>query len=437
MGVGHRGLGADGHASPTALVVGAGMAGLAAARTLVDKGVRTIVLEARDRVGGRVWTDSSLGVPLDRGASWIHASEGNPITALAKAAGARTVVDEDEWMFFDGAGTKIAGRDADEIERGIEDLHSRVERFGESLEHDTSVAEAARRVVASESLTARERLVLAAFLSGVETEAAIDAERLSLLHGSGGLEFGGSDLLFPDGYGAVPTYLARGLDIRLSHVVQRIAHTADGVRVTTDKGELEADGAVVTLPLGVLKAGAVAFEPPLGQAKRAAIEHLGMGALDKVFLRFPTAFWPRAVTQFGHAGDVRGQFPEFLNWHAIAGIPVLLGFVAGEFGRALRTRSDEEAKRDAMVVIRRMFGADAPDPIGFSRTDWAADPFARGSYSHVPVGATAEEHDHLAAPEGRLCFAGEATNRNYYATVHGAYLSGLREGDRLAKRLGR
>jgi monoamine oxidase len=173
----------------------------------------------------------------------------------------------------------------------------------------------------------------------------------------------------------------------------------------------------------------VEFVPALPATKRAAIERLGMGVLDKIWMRFDEVFWPMDQNMFGRISAQAGLWAEWVNlakFHPQRA-PILLGFNAGAAARKVEALSDEDARESALDALRDMFGDDVSDPVEVRRTRWAADAYARGSYSYLAVGANLDDCDALAAPVGgRLFFAGEATSRKHAATVHGAYLSGLR-----------
>jgi monoamine oxidase len=150
-------------------------------------------------------------------------------------------------------------------------------------------------------------------------------------------------------------------------------------------------------------------------------------------LRFERTFWPADAHFLGYASAVPGQFVEWTNVAAYTRASILSLWSCGDAARWLERRSGEEAVSDAMTAVRRMFGAEVPDPTAWRVTRWGSDPFARGCYCHLPVGAAYSCFDDLAAPVGdRLFFAGEATERTHEGTVHGAYLSGVREGRRVA-----
>ena len=239
-------------------------------------------------------------------------------------------------------------------------------------------------------------------------------------------EFEGEDAVLLEGYSVVIDALAEGVPIETGQPVTEITATSDTVTVTTASGSFTGDAVIVTLPLGVLQADTVSFEPVLPTAKQEAIESLQMGVLDKVFLRFPTVFWDPDVDWIEYIPDSPDEWAEWVSFARPTGQPVLLGFTAADFARRMEAASDAEIVASAMTTLRTIYGPDIPDPIGYQITRWAADPFALGSYSFNSLGAHPRMRDALAAPAGRVFFAGEATEREFFGTVHGAYLSGVR-----------
>jgi monoamine oxidase len=152
-----------------------------------------------------------------------------------------------------------------------------------------------------------------------------------------------------------------------------------------------------------------------------------MGLLNKLYLRFSEVFWDEDSDWIGYIAAQKGEWSDFFNLYKYTGRPVLLAFNAGEVARRLEAYSDRETVAACMEVLRTIYGDDIPEPDAWQITRWASDPLAGGSYSYRPVGSTSEDHNHLAEPvNGRLFFAGEATSAGLNATVHGAYLSGLR-----------
>ncbi|XP_050521790.1 possible lysine-specific histone demethylase 1-like isoform X1 [Daktulosphaira vitifoliae] len=278
-------------------------------------------------------------------------------------------------------------------------------------------------------------------------------------------------LLMRNGYSCVPVALAEGLDIKLNTAVKHIHYGPNGVEVSTYNPRssnaagqtYKGDVVLCTLPLGVLKQSTnqkteslpntIKFSPPLPEWKVAAIQRLGFGNLNKVVLCFDRIFWDPNGNLFGHIGTTTSSRGElFLFWNLYRA-PVLLALVAGEAANVLEEATDDVITARCMLVLRGIFGtANVPDPKETVVTRWRSDPWARGSYSFVAVGASGSDYDLLAAPVSatqsdnsdeppaldgseRIFFAGEHTIRNYPATVHGAFLSGLREGGRICDKL--
>lgn len=416
------------------LVLGAGIAGLAAARTLTEKGRNVIILEARNRIGGRMWTDSSLGPPLDLGASWIHGVNENPITKLAKEFGIKTLpTDGENAIEFSADGRELPDDEFERMEALFEDVYEEVAEMQNTTEEDISLQVAFDQVIAERGLSAADLRRLNYYIHLVTAlEYGADPKDLSLWWWDQDEEFGGGEVIFPGGYNQITDGLANGLDIRLQTVVNTVRYGVDGVEVETSAGVFMADKAVVTLPLGVLKQASVKFEPPLPESKQAAIDRLAMGVLNKVYLKFPEAFWGEDVETISYVGEELGEWCDWLSFMPLTGEPVLMAFHGGDKGFAIEELSDGEIVSGAMQTLRVMFGNNIPEPEGVLITRWGKDPFSFGAYSHIPPNASGDDYDALAEPVDEvLFFAGEATSQEYPSTVHGAYLSGVRAAEEM------
>jgi monoamine oxidase len=267
------------------------------------------------------------------------------------------------------------------------------------------------------------RLVRYLVNSTLEQEYGGAADRLSAWHGDDAAEFDGGDALFPDGFDALVARLAQGLDIRLSAVVAALAPGQVRLR---GGAVLAADAVICTLPLGVLQAGDVGFAEPLAPARQAAIGQLGMGLLNKCWLRFDRIAWPDDVDWIGWLGPRPGVWAEWVSLANTLDLPVLLGFNAAAQAEALESLDDRATMAAAHEALRAMFGTRFPAPLAGQVTRWRADPLARGSYSFNAVGCTPATRKALRGADwdGALWFAGEAAEPEYFGTAHGALISG-------------
>lgn len=425
LGLGLAPLPAVATGRPKVIVIGAGVSGLAAARLLVDAGSEVVVLEARDRLGGRLHTDRSLGTPVEMGANWIHGTEKNPLTALAKAAGAKTfVTDSDDKMeVFRPGGKSVPDNELEAAEVRYERL---LDRIDDDIDEDTDIA-LSRAIEARDPAFFRDPLLGWVMTDETESDQGAPADAISAYWFDEDSAFEGPEVVLPGGYDAILAPLARGLDIRLKAPVTRVSRVADGVVVESTAGRFEADHVVCSLPLGVLKAGNVIFDPPLPAPHADAIRRMGMGTVTRASIEFAEGFWPTEPHYFGHVAAVRGRWPTILNHKAITGRNILSAIATGPYAVLADTMTPEALKADLLAALADLFGRKLPEPTGFVVSNWSRDAFAGGAYSVIAPGSTPTDFATLAKGiDNRLFLTGEHTDFAHHATVHGAYLSGQR-----------
>ncbi len=400
------------------IVVGAGMAGLKAAFDLRAATLSTVILEARDRAGGRIHTDRTVAnVPIERGAELIHTSDAETWELVRRqhlkthAVGAQSIrLATGQW----GNATHIGGD------------------FDESLlTHEPAPHEDIVTYLATMNIERADYPMLLRLFE-------LDSERLDRLgalamvnrltgQAENGEPYGEHDYWVLGGYDQLFAPLVESAPIHYNQAVKQVEWSAHGVRITTQQGVIyTARTVILTLPIGVLKAGHVRFTPELPPAKQKAIAHFGVSDIVKLAYIFAGETLPRKVDVII---DERGNPPIF--WNSSVGNrhfsgEMLVGWAAGDNARELIRLGETEALALGLKSLRSAL--DQPDlmPLHARMIHWNDDPFTLGAYSYLPPLAE-NAPSALAAPIDNVLFwAGEATDTLWYSTVHGAYRSGAR-----------
>lgn len=408
------------------IVIGAGISGLSAAQMLQEQGFQVTLLEAQDRVGGRLRSNRSLGVAFDEGASWIHGVNGNPITDLAQKAGMQTFETLDaSRKSYDLGGVLRSDAVYQDAEDELYDILDNLMNSGSASKSFETVFNTQYPNLANDRLW---KFLLSTYV----TFDTGDLDQLSSLLYNEGEEFGGAEKIVTNGYDTIATYLANGLNVQLNQKVTQVDYTLDKVKVTHNGTFSEADYVVVTVPLGVLKNNQIEFLPALPAAKQNAIQRVGMNCVNKFLLTWDTAFWDD-VQYLSYTPETRDKFNYFVNVKKFhPAVNALMTFAYAEYARSTESMTDEQVKTEIMSHLRAMYGNGIPEPTHLLRTKWNTNPYTYGAYSYTAVGTEMRHFDDLAEEvNDRLFFAGEHTEVDYFSTVHGAYLSGQREAQKI------
>lgn len=457
----------------TVVVIGAGCSGLAAAQQLRGFGYKVVVLEARNRPGGRVCSAKLEGPGTaavgDMGASIITGLDGNPITIAARQQGIPLFqVDTSNKhtpLFLEDGTTPGTALDDDMQEahntllRKTEDL--RQKEIGDiSLGAALSVLlEKHKQALVDNNIHVQfdpVKMELASKLlewhhANLEFASAALVKDLSMKYWDQDdiYEPLGADCLVPNGnLSWLSGYCTDDLPVFYRHEVTEIRYSRKGVIVHTTAGsrdtlpsdkdtntgankEFRADAVVVTAPVGVLKSGDITFNPPLPKRKLEVINRFGFGVLNKVALLFPIMFWPSDMFgRVAHQPANRGEAYLFYSYAHCSGGALLVALIAGKAAQAYEHLSEQQAVSKVISHLRAMFepqGISVPAPLSGVASKWGSDPYAKGSYSSYQPGCGGgDDNDQLQENlGGRVYFAGEATCRKYPATMHGALVSGM------------
>ena len=393
------------------IVIGAGAAGLAAARALAAAGLAVRVVEARHRVGGRAWTARDpAGHPIELGCAWLHSADENELCGVAVQSGLTIDRTLPPWRSqMNDVGFPVA--DQADFHGALARLFGRLDEAGEAAADQSGdcLLEPGSRWNPLLNATST-------YINGVE------------LDGLSVRDFGrycdtGVNWRVTEGYGALMAALAAGLDIALDCPVRLIDHAGALVRIETPRGALRARAAVVTVPTGVLCDGALQFRPALPD-KTAAAAVLPLGLADKLYLGLDGAEeFPKDSHLYGALDSDRTASYHLRPF----GRPLIEVYFGGRFARKLEAEGEAAFASFAIGQLAALLGEGIRRRLHpIAATAWARDPFARGSYSHAKPGH-ADARAVLAAPvDGRLFFAGEACSVHDFSTAHGAYRSGVR-----------
>ncbi|XP_020572295.1 probable polyamine oxidase 4 [Phalaenopsis equestris] len=435
--------------SPSVIVIGGGISGIAAARALTNASFKVTLLESRDRIGGRAYTDYSFGCPVDMGASWLHGVCNENSLApfirllglkLYRTSGENSILydhDLESYALFGKDGHQVPQELVIKVGEVFERILKETVKIRDEHVDDMSVLQAISFVLDKHPELRQEGLayeVLQWYICRMEAWFAADVDAISLNNWDQEHVLTGGHALMVQGYNPLIEALAGDLNIRLNHRVTKIVQRCNRVIVTLEGGtNFVADAAIITVPLGVLKANLIEFEPKLPDWKLSAISDIGVGIENKIALRFSTVFWPN-VEVLGVVAPSSHACGYFLNLHKATGNSVLVYMAAGSFAVELEKLSDEEAVKFVMLQLKNILPHATP-PVQCLVSRWGSDMDSLCSYSCDLVGKPADLYERFRAPVDNLYFAGEAASVDHSGTVHGAYSSGISAAEDCQRRL--
>lgn len=403
------------------VIIGAGAAGVAAGRALRQAGCSFLILEARQRTGGRASTSLIEGFPLDLGCGWLHSAERNLLVPMAEAAGFAIDREKPPWQ-----------KSADA--RGFETSEQRAYRaeIGRFYTRVHEEAEKGRDRPVAELLDPQGRWTplieaMSTYVNGTETD------RLSLLDFAA-YEDTEVNYRVPQGYGALVEHLAQDLPIRHGVAVRRIDHAARPLRIETSAGTISAQTSIVTVPTNLMANGGLRFSPALPDKVEAAAM-LPLGLADKFFLSLEGAEEFSPDSRLYGATDTSAT----ANYHIRPfGRPMIEAYFGGQFARELEAGGPQAFADFAIGQLVNLLGSSWRRRLRpLAGSAWGRDPFALGSYSHALPGHS-DARARLAQPVGNaLFFAGEAVSPHFFSTAHGAWETGLRAAAEAMAGIGR
>ena len=416
----------------TVVVIGAGASGIAASEKLLAAGFKVVLIEARDRMGGRASTRLVSSVPFDTGASWLADSQVNYLRTTAESSGVKLYPTDFNRALVQYKGINVPINPTEfmkAVERRMAlpyiKLHIR-EFFGlrKTLPSMASMLDPLLKKHGAQAAYARELMIVNEADNLDQTSIATLLREHNLPGDDGYDPLPTDDVMVDGGMQAFVTSLAKNIKPSLGESVEAIIRTENGISVQTTRRRIDADSVIVTVPLGVLKAGTIRFDPGLPVEHRAAIDRLGFGNEKKTCLVYPDTNWAKEHHMVGLHDSPYFNF--MVNVAAIAGKPMIMALSAGNKLIAADSLSIDELAAALHANVRATLGSDIPDPIDHSTTDWGNDPYALGAYSHSSLKTLGNEAEILQRPiAGRILLAGEAlSDRNGY--VDGAWNDGQR-----------
>ncbi|XP_011008901.1 PREDICTED: polyamine oxidase-like isoform X1 [Populus euphratica] len=447
--------------SPTVIIIGAGMSGILAAKTLHDSGIQDIlILEANSKIGGRIHSVQFRGHTVELGANWVigggprsnHlyeiASKLNLKTYLSDYGNISANIYKQEGGLYPKHIVSAALEVAETRDQFCTSFSTRLSAPGHDRD-DVSIL-VSQRLFKKVPTTPLD-MVIDYFYNDYE-----DAEppRVTSLKNTipryEFLDFGDQTYFLADsrGFESILIYIAkqflshkheviRDQRLKLNKVVREINYSKSGVQVKTEDGSVyQAKYVIVSVSVGVLQSDLIVFKPHLPQWKTQAIYEFDMAVYTKIFLRFPYKFWPSGPETefFLYAHEKRGYYPIWQHLETeMPGSNILFVTVTDEEAKRIEQQPDIKIQEEIMDVLKKMFGNDIPEPEEILIPRWWSNRFFKGSFSNWPIGYSQRRHMQLKEPVGRIYFCGEHTYSRYLGYADAAYFAGIETANHLIK----
>lgn len=414
-------------------IIGAGMAGIACAKQLKQAGKNVIVLEARDRMGGRILSKTFDTITFDLGASWIHGISGNPIYEICQKEKIHTeILNYDQSQYFYKNGKKFSTTEVLEFEEYCQQVTQLIGKHS-NLSLSAGLAQAIKTLDYTHSTFDSNDLqeLLISFFERIANDPfATDSERLISNYSHYEGYYDGEEVVFPKGYHQVIDVLAKDLPIQYNTTINNINYQQNTVQLTDKNGILyHAEQVVIAVPLGVLQHKKIDFYPPLPHPYIDAIETIGFGSFNKVFFQLeqPLKFLKNQsqhmiISTYYWIND---QVFNILDLSKIYHKPTYLMLFGGPLSEWIDGATDQDIWAMITNSLNHLESMPAI-PQSLIVTRWGSDPWSHGSFSFPTLNHNDCLHDQLNLPiHHKLFLAGEHCHREYAGTVHGAYLSGI------------
>lgn len=427
------------------IVIGTGIAGLACAHALEQAGQSVVLLEARNRIGGRMHSITHQHAVFDLGASWIHGIEGNPIWELVRGQGIKTTVYNYQNISYSDANGQLFSQALQaQFEQLIEQVTQKLNQNSSISMNEINAQQMLQQILREKQIADRidqnelKNYLYQYFQRMANDPYATELEQLCANFQQFEGYFAGDEVIFPQGYTQVLGTLKQGLDIRFNTIIQSIQYDAHKVCLTDHNGQTyETAHVVITVPLGVLKQQSIEFHPALPVALQSMIQSMGFGSFNKVFFQLTQPLnFPQLPQTYCHFYLGQSRCYNILDLSHFYQQPTYLMLFGGKESSLIDHSNDQQVWQWLRWQIQgwQNLPEQMPNTLIISR--WGNDPFSMGSFSFPAVGHRPELVQLFQqGVSNRLYFAGEHCSEKYAGTVHGAYLSGIAAAQRVLSHL--